>query len=152
MAGLLGLLPSMPADLDFSPSGPEGSKGFVPRLHRTEQHRHSMPGDGAGFTRGLMLLDYDHDDIARGQNWRDPEANINAVCQVMVDCQRQLRRRALFQRPGLLRASIAAFNCCILNLWQAIRQGLDVDHPSRGWNFGRDVLNRARFFQVRSWD
>ncbi|MGH1478882.1 MAG: hypothetical protein ACRBM6_09220 [Geminicoccales bacterium] len=71
---------------------------------------------------------------------------------MVVDVQRQLRRRTMLEGPGLLRASFAALDWRILNPWQAIRQGLDVDHPIQGGNFRRDVLNRVRFLQVHGWD
>lgn len=161
LAGLHGLLPSMIAGLgsrqsgwglDFSPTGPEGSKDFVPRLHHTKQRQHPMPRDGAGFARGLMLLDYDRHDIARNGDWRDPEANINAACLTVIDYQHQLRRQTTLQGPGLLRASFAAFDCGIVGVWHALRQGLDVDHPTKGGNYGRDILLRAGFFQAHGWD
>lgn len=161
MAGLHGLLPSMIAalgsrqsgwGLDFSPAGPEGSKDFVPRLHGTKQRRHSMPTDGAGFARGLMLLDYDRHAIARGEDWRDPEANVNEACRAIIDYQHQLRRQTTLQGSGLRRASLAAFDCGLPDIWQSIRQGLDVDYATGGGNFGRDILMRASFFQAHGWD
>lgn len=156
-----GLLPSIIAGLgsrrsgwglDLSPAGPEGSMDFIPRLHRTPERDQPLPADGAGFSRGLMLLDYDNHELARGRDWRDPEANINAACQMIVDYRRALRRETALRGPGLLRASFAAFNCGLRSVQQAIRDGLDVDHPTTDGDFGRDVLSRASFFQAHGWD
>lgn len=161
MAVLHGLLPSVIAGLgsrqsgwglDLSPIGPDGSKDFVPRLHRTDQRQQTLPTDGAGFGRGLMLLDYDRVDLARNGDWRDPEANIEAACQAIGHYRRQLRQQTTLQGQGLLRASFAVFDCGIRPVQQAIRQGLDVDHPTKARSYGRDILERAGFFQAQGWD
>lgn len=156
-----GLLPSVIAGLgsrqsgwglDLSPIGPTGSRDFAPRLHRTAERQSALPDDGDGFARGLMQLDYDRHDIARGLNWRDPEKNIDAACRIISDHRSYLRRQTILQGFGLLRASLAAFDCGIERVQYALRQGLDVDSPTSGRNYGRDILERAGFFQAHGWD
>lgn len=161
IASRYGLLPSIIAGFgsrqsgwgtDLSPAGPCGSADFTPRLHRTDQRQDVLPADGNGFTRGLMQLDYDHHEIARGREWQDPEANIDMACRAVVDGRAHLRKRTTLQSLGLLRAAFAAFDCGLEHVQYAIRQGLDVDHLTRSQDYGRDILERAGFFQAHGWD
>ncbi len=156
-----GLLPSIIAGfgsrqsgwgLDLSPAGSGGAADFAPRPHRTADRQAPLPSDGNGFARGLMLLDYDRYAIARGQEWRDPEANLEAACQAVADHRSCLRKRTTLQGFGLLRAAFAAFECGLERVQQAARLGLDVDSPTSGQDYGRDILDRAGFFQAHGWD
>ncbi len=156
-----GLLPSVIAGfgsrqsgwgLDLSPLGPFGSTDFAPRHYRTGERQGVLPPDGDGFARGLMQLDYDEHDIARGREWQDPEANIVAACDAIVTNRAYLRKRTMLQGFGLLRAAFAAFDCGLEHVLHATRQGLDVDAVTTNQNFGRDVLERADFFQAHGWD
>lgn len=156
-----GILPSIIAGLgsrqsgwglDLLPVGPDGCSDFAPRLHRTAERPGTLPEDGDGFARGLMQLDYDRHDIARSWDWRDPEANVEAACKAISDHRTHLRRQTTLQGFGLLRASLAAFDCGLERVQQAVRQGLDVDSPTTDRDYGRDILERAGFFQAHGWD
>ncbi len=161
VAMLYGLLPSIIAGfgsrqsgwgLGLSPAGPDGSTDFTPRLHRTSERQSVLPADGAGFARGLMQLDYDQHAIARGRGWQDPEANIAAACKSVVAHRAYLRKRTMLQGFGLLRAAFAAFDCGLEHVQHATRQGLDVDALTSNRDYGRDILERAGFFQAHGWD
>ena len=161
VASHVGLLPSIIAGFgsrqsgwgtDLSPPGPSGMSDFTPRRHRTKQRRGVLPPDGDGFARGLMQLDYDDHDLARSQEWRDPEANIEAACRAIIDGRAYLRKRTTLQGQGLLRAAFAAFDCSLERVLFATRQGLDVDHLTAGQDYGWDILDRASFFQTHGWD
>lgn len=156
-----GLLPSIIAGfgsrqsgwgLDLCPSGPEGSTDFSPRLQPTTWRPTALPPDGNGFARGLMQLDYDRHEMARSGPWHDAEANIDTACGLVSAHRDLLRRRTTLQGTGLLRAAFAAFESGIERVQQAVRQGLDVDSPTPRQRYGRDVMQRAGFFQAQGWD
>lgn len=138
--------------MDLCPAGPDGSTDFVPRLQPTAWRPTSLPPDGNGFARGLMQLDYDRHEMARNGPWNDAEANIDTACEFVSAYRSQLRRRTTLQGTGLLRAAFAAFESGIERVQRAIRQGLDVDSPTPRQRYGRDVMQRAGFFQAQGWD
>lgn len=166
VAAHFGLLPSIIAGfcsrrsgwgLDLTPTVPAGTLDHEPRADLSEHRRTSLPPDGLGFMRGLMGLDFDQHAPAREPGWRDPENNLKAAFDIIAGYQRSLRRRTTLQGSGLLRASLAAFECGIEPVEQAIRAGLDVDSPTVGrigqaQGCGRDVLARANVFQEAGWD
>lgn len=141
----------------LSPAGSEGTGDFQARERMTDGRRSSLPPDGLGFRRGLMGLDYDDHMLARGECWRDPETNLDVAFTLVAEHRTHLRRRTTLQGPGLLRASLTAFECGLRPVERAIRFGLDVDSPTIGWRpdsrgCGQDVLARAGVFQAEGWD
>jgi hypothetical protein len=161
-----GMLPSIVAGfcsrrsgwgLDLDPAGVDGTQDFKPRASATDPCRSRLPEDGLGFMRGLMGLDVDRHGIMSETQWRDPESNLRAAFDIVAMHRRTLRRRTTLQGTGLLRASLAAFECGIGSVEHAIRAGLDVDSPTTGFGrpdqgCGSDVLARAAFFQGEGWD
>lgn len=154
-----GMLPSVIAGfcsrrsawgLDLSPEGVEGTWDLEARAIPREGRQTPLPPDDLGFLRGLMGLDFDRHELARGPQWRDPESNLDAAFGLISDNRTTLRRRTTLQGRGLLRAALAAFECGVARVEHAIRAGLDVDSPTRGC--GADVLTRAGFFQAAGWD
>lgn len=166
VAGRQGQLPSVIAGycsrrsawgLALMPAGIEGTHDFEARAPLGEPRRSPLPEDGLGYRRGLMGLDFDRHALAREPHWRDPESNLEAAFEVITHSRTILRRRTTLQGQGLLRASLAAFECGLDQVERALRQGLDVDSPTAGWivgarGCGQDVLARARFFQAKGWD
>jgi len=160
------LLPSVVAGLisrrsgwgrRLSPMGPEGTSDVTPRCLAAGRRNAPLPPDGLGFERGLMGLDYDWHEAARNPDWREPEKNIDAASDIIASHRRLLRRRTTLQGSGVLRASLAAFECGLDRVQRAIRSGQDVDTPTAGRGrvgigCGRDVLTRASFFQSQGWD
>ncbi|MGH6945199.1 MAG: hypothetical protein ACREH6_13385, partial [Geminicoccaceae bacterium] len=110
-----------------------------------------LPPDG-GFGRGLMRLDYDMHAFARTGAWRDAGANIRYACQVVSEARALLRRRTVLHGSGLLRGALAAYSSGVGNVLRAVRAGIDLDFYSAGRDYGRDVLERAGFFQAHGWD
>ncbi len=162
-----GLLPSIIAGFcsrrsgwgqDLSPNGVEGTRDLQPRMTLVEGRGSSLPPDGLGFERGLMALDFDLHPLAHDGPWRDPESNVDEAFALIAGYRTRLRRRTTLQGTGLLRASLAAFECGLERVERAVRQGQDVDTPTPGWNeirrqgCGRDVMVRAGFFQAEGWD
>ncbi|MGI9499192.1 MAG: hypothetical protein ACR2P3_04085 [Geminicoccaceae bacterium] len=161
-----GLLPSIIAGfcsrrsgwgLDLTPTGVAGTRDSRARAVTADDRQTPLPPDGLAFERGLMGLDYDRCDLARGAGWRDPERNIEAAFALIAGHRTQLRRQTTLQGTGLLRASLTAFESGIARVRRAVRRGQDVDSPTEGWSLGgrgcgRDVLTRARFFQGEGWD
>jgi hypothetical protein len=161
-----GLLPSIIAGfcsrrsgwgLDLDPAGVDGTRDFQARASGKGSTLLRLPEDGLGFVRGLMGLDIDRHATASDLQWRDPECNLRAAFEIVLTHQRTLRRRTTLQGAGLLRASMAAFECGLAPVERAIRAGLDVDSPTIGFDrlgqgCGSDVLARAVFFQAEGWD
>lgn len=155
-----GLLPSVIAGLGsrqsrwglaLTPDDPGGTRDFRPRSCCLPHRPGMLPRDG-GFGRGLMALDYDDHEFARTGPWPDPLANIRFACRLVTDARALLRRRTVLHGEGLLRGALAAYGCGVGNVLRAVRQGLDLDFFSAGRDFGRDVLDRAGFFQGHGWD
>jgi Putative peptidoglycan binding domain len=155
-----GLLPSVIAGLGsrqsrwglaLMPQDPSGSLDFKPRAYRLP-HRPGLLQPDGGFGRGLMAIDHDGHEFARTGPWRDPLANIRFACRLVSDARALLRRRTVLHGEGLLRGALAATSCGIGNVLRAVRQGLDLDFYTVGRDFGRDVLDRAGFFQRHGWD
>lgn len=159
-AAEFGLLPSVIAGLGsrqsrwglaLTPSDPSGTRDFKPRPYCLPHRPELLPRDG-GFGRGLMAVDYDAHEFARTGPWRDPTANLRFACRLLSEARALLRRRTVLHGEGLLRGALAAYSCGIGNVLRAVRQGLDLDFYSVGRDFGRDVLDRAGFFQSHGWD
>jgi putative peptidoglycan binding protein/transglycosylase-like protein with SLT domain len=133
------------------PPGPAGTGDFGQRSFPTSFRTGPLPDDG-GFGRGLMQIDFDASEFARTGNWKDPEANINAGCNVLKSSLDLLGRRTSLTGRDLLQAAIAAYNCGAGNVLKAISQGRPVDFFTTGRNYSQDVLNRAGFFQNMGWE
>jgi hypothetical protein len=134
------------------PAGAAGCADFVPRARLTPERTGPLPPDGLGFGRGLMQLDYDADPAARDGRWRDPGASLALACERLLASRQTLGRRSGLGGHGLLRGTLAAYNCGLGNVMRAIRAGLDLDFYTVGRDFGRDVLDRGGFFQAAGWD
>lgn len=134
------------------PAGPGGTRDFAPRPHLRAPRNGPLPADGLGFARGLMALDYDFHQLARGDRWDDPGANIGEACRALVEARKALRRQTALHAGGLLRGAVAAFNCGLGNVRRAVRQGLDLDFYTAGRSYAAEVLDRAGFFQAHGWD
>jgi hypothetical protein len=138
--------------LALTPEGPTGTADLLPRNHIRPPRCGPLPVDGLGFLRGLMGLDYDIDEVARSDAWRDPATNIAEACRLLCALRSQLRRRTTLHGGGLLRGALAAYNCGLGNVLRAVGQGLDLDFYTVGRHFGAEVLDRAGFFEAQGWD
>lgn len=141
----------------LTPRGPTGTADTAPRRLPNRGRASFLAPDGLGFERGLMGLDFDRHELARGPHWRDPARSIEAASAIVAAHRTTLRRRTTLQGSGLLRAALAAFEIGIERIQRAIRLGQDVDAPTLGRarygvGCGRDVLAKAGFFQSHGWD
>lgn len=134
----------------LSPLGPGGTGDHTPRSARPPLRPGPLPPDG-GYGRGLMQIDYDSHDFARGNAWRDAAQNLAYGASVLSQSRATLLR-ALPEAPAELpRAALAAYNCGAGNVLRAIRSGRDIDFFTAGRDYGRDVLNRAGWFLIHGW-
>ncbi|HEY9664753.1 MAG TPA: transglycosylase SLT domain-containing protein, partial [Allocoleopsis sp.] len=84
--------------------------------------------------------------------WRDPKENITyGINQVLAPNYNQLAQSTNLQGVELLRATLASYNAGLGNVQAAIREGRDPDYYTTGRDYGRDVLNRAGWFQLNGW-
>lgn len=106
-----------------------------------------------GHGRGLMQIDDRfHQQFIRSGKWSDPRENITyAINQVLAPNYNQLAQTTNLQGVELLRATLASYNAGLGNVTDAIKQGLDPDYYTTGRDYGRDVLNRAGWFQLNGW-
>jgi soluble lytic murein transglycosylase-like protein len=133
-------------DFNFQPSviGGVGSRESFWGLILTPKGP-TGTGDG-GHGRGLMQIDDRFHVFARTGNWKDPEANIRFGCDLLADNRAVLKREGLTGR-GLLRATLASYNGGLGAVLRALDQGVDVDSVTTGRDYGKDVLDRAGWFQ-----
>lgn len=130
------------------PSGPTGTGDFIRRKSITKFRTGVLPPDGGGFGRGLMQIDYDAHEFARGEGWKSANKNIEYGGKVLKGNFVVLRNR--FPDLGgmsLLRAAVASYNCGAGNVIKAIQKGLGFDYYTHGRDYSKDVLNRAGWFQ-----
>jgi len=136
--------------LVLKPPGPAGTGDFAPRRGPNQFRSGPLPGDGLGFGRGLMQIDFDFQEFARTGAWRDPEANIREGCDILSQAVKFFSKQ-----PNLnvtpLRAAIAAYNAGAGGVLSSLKRGLDVDARTTGKNYSADVLNRAGWFQSAGW-
>jgi hypothetical protein len=138
--------------LALSPKGPCGTSDLVPRPFVRPHRSGPLPADGLGFRRGLLQIDYDAHEFARGADWRSPDANLRYACGRLQEAKAQLRRRTVLHGQALLRAALAAYNCGTGNVMRAVQHGFDLDFYTAGRDYARDVLDRAGFFEAHGWD
>ena len=136
--------------LALRPVGPAGTGDFIERRQPRPFRDGPLPSDG-GFGRGLMQIDFDAHEFARGSDWTDPEKNIVYGCQVLKGSYDFLERKTDLEGRALLRAAVAGYNCGPGNVLKAVRAGHDVDFYTHGRDYSRDTLNRAGFFQAKGW-
>ena len=136
--------------LALKPLGPSGCGDFFKRSFPTPLRRGPLPADG-GYGRGLMQIDYDAHEFARTGKWQDPIENIRYGAKVFADCRAFFQRRSNLSGTGLLRASLAAYNCGPGNVLRALNSGLDVDYFTAHRNYSAETLNRAGFFRLHDW-
>lgn len=138
--------------LALSPKGPTGTADFTPRPFTGAYRDGPLPPDGRGFGRGLMQIDYDAHEFARSGPWHEPDANVGHACEVVVGFRATLRRRTVLHGEALIRGALAACNGGLGNVLRAVRHGLDLDFYTAGRDYGREILNRAGFFEAHGWD
>src|SRR6266851_3101325 len=131
------------------PPGPAGTGDFAKRLP-TSTRSGPLPPDG-GFGRGLMQIDYDSNPFARNGPWADPAKNIAEGIRVLANSREVIARKIGVVDAQLLRATLAAYNCGVNRVLDALRDGRDVDFYTTQRNYSRDVLERAGFFQLKGW-
>jgi hypothetical protein len=136
----------------LSPTGPAGTSDLAPRPWLRPHRPQPLPGDGLGFRRGLMQIDYDRHEFARSGDWRSPDANIRYACRLLSETKAQLRRRTVLHGRALLRGALAACNCGVGNVMRAVRHGLDLDFYTVGRRYASEFLDRAGFFEAHGWD
>jgi hypothetical protein len=102
-------------------------------------------GDG-GHGRGLMQIDDGAHEFARTGNWQNPKANIRYGCDLLADNRAVLKREGLTGRQ-LLKATLASYNAGLGAVLRALDRGINVDSVTTGDDYGKDVLDRAGWFQ-----
>lgn len=103
-------------------------------------------GDG-GHGRELLQIDDGAQPFARTGNWQDPRANIRFGCDLLADNRAALKREGLSGRQ-LLKATLASYNAGLGATLRALDRGVDVDSATTGHDYGKDVLDRAGWFQT----
>jgi len=78
--------------LDLKPKGPKGTGDFRERRCPTEYRSGPLPAVG-GFGRGLLQIDFDAHEFARGDMWKDPLENILYGCKVLAQCMGIIKRK-----------------------------------------------------------
>jgi len=145
--------------LTLKPKGPEGTGGFHERKCPTKYRTGPLPADG-GFGRGLLQIDFDAHEFARGDRWKDPQENILYGCKVLAQCLGIIRRKAAaglgdvaadLSAQEILRAALASYNAGPGRVLKAIKEGKGIDHYTPGRDYSADVFNRARWFQAHGW-
>ncbi len=109
------------------------------------------PGPGGkgdhGHGRGLMQIDDRSHEFARTGKWDDAEANILYAAKVLNSSRAYITKRFSLQGNALLRAVLAAYNCGPGNVAKALTKGRDIDYYTAGRDYGKNVLERAGWFQ-----
>lgn len=138
--------------LALTPPFPYGTGDFAKRNNVKSFRIGQMPPDGKGFGRGIMQIDFDAHEFARGDQWKDPARNIAYGGRV-------LKQNIIWMRTNmpdlhgleLLRASVAAYNCGCGNVRRAVQSGRGVDYYTAHRDYSEDVLSRAGWFQLNGW-
>ena len=112
----------------------------------------SGTGDG-GYGRGIMQIDAEfHPEFISTGKWRDPRENLTyGIEKVLRPYYDYLDRNTNLQGMELLRAALASYNAGPGNVMAAYNAGLDVDYYTTGRDYGKDVLDRAGWFQLQGW-
>jgi hypothetical protein len=101
------------------------------------------------FWKGLLNLD------AHGGEedaWRYPAFNIAFGCWLLHNNLAAVRKRfPAVKEEQALRAALAAYNCGLGKVMQALEQGRNVDAGTTGGDYGRDVLARAEWLKQKGW-
>ena len=124
---------------------PDGTGDFIkrsPNKYRTG----TLPSDFGGFGRGIMQIDYDAHEFARGQDWKDPRKNILYGCSVLYSNRALLTKYLPANSNELYRAYVAAYNCGAGNVIKALNNKKDVDYYTHGRDYSADVLNRMQVY------
>lgn len=100
----------------------------------------------SGHGRGLMQIDDGAHEFARTGPWRDPRKNVFFGCQLLAGNRESLRREGLSGR-FLLKATLASYNAGLGGVQRALRDGDDPDSRTTGRDYGKDVMDRAGWFQ-----
>jgi hypothetical protein len=135
----------------LKPAGPGGTGDFAKRSFPTPFRRGPLPPDKGGFGRGLMQIDFDFHEFARGGSWKDPRANILYGAEVLSSSLKFLKGKTSLEGRDLLRAALAGYNAGPGNALSAYRDGRDIDFYTSGRDYSKDVLNRPGFFQLHGW-
>lgn len=142
---------------------PQGSAGIGDGVPRAKEHPYhndeGWPTDGfKGFGRGLMQIDYDWHEFARGDRWKNPEQNIFYGCEVLLGCLSAVSHRLVSMsnewatpwcqsKELLFRIGLAAYNCGTKKSLDAVKEGKDMDFYTSGGDYSQDILSRAGWFQ-----
>ncbi|WP_143467724.1 SH3 domain-containing protein [Leptolyngbya ohadii] len=112
----------------------------------------SGTGDN-GYGRGIMQIDAEfHPEFISTGKWRDPKENLTyGIEKVLAPYYQYLDRNTNLEGRELLRAALASYNAGPGNVMAAYEAGLDVDYYTTGRDYGRDVLDRAGWFQLQGW-
>ena len=138
--------------LALRPEGPDGTGDFIHRTTPRAFRPESLPPDGQGFGRGLMQIDFDAHEFARGDGWEDPEKNIAYGARVLHDNMRFFRGRVDgSDTEHIIEMAVAAYNCGPGNVQRALKMNRDIDYYTHGRNYSKDVLDRAGWFKLNGW-
>ena len=137
--------------LALRPEGPRGTGDSIKRSTIRPWRNGSLPPDGGGFGRGLMQIDYDAHEFARGDTWQDATKNIRYGGQVLGDNIRYWQRLGIYAPDAVLRMAIASYNCGAGNVGMALKYHRDIDYYTAGRDYSADVLSRAGWFEMVGW-
>jgi hypothetical protein len=135
--------------LSLTPLGPAGTGDFAKR--EAFDGGTGLPPDGHGWGRGLMQIDYEWQEFAHTDKWKDPSSNIAAGCNILDVNRVFILRHADLHSMLLLRAVVSAYYCGPGNVIKALNRKFDVDHYTSGGNYSVDVMSRAGWFQLHGW-
>jgi soluble lytic murein transglycosylase-like protein len=101
------------------------------------------------FWKGLLNLD-----LKGGEEdaWRHPAFNIAFGCWLLKKNIVAIEKKF----PGLahdeiIHAALAAYNSGLSRALRALREGTDVDAPTAGRDYGKDVMERAEWLRRTGW-
>ena len=137
--------------LTLKPPGPSGTGDFGPRNKLKPFRTGLLPSDGGGFGRGLMQIDYDAHEFARGKDWPDAKLNIGYGCQVLRASFRIMRMKLGLNHKSILSGAIAGYNCGPMIAVRSIQSGLGADGYTTGKDYSEDVLFRSEVFKSNGW-
>ncbi len=101
-----------------------------------------------GHGRGLMQIDDRwHPEFISSGKWKDARENILYAAGILSNYAHHLQARFHLESAGLLRATLAAYNCGLGRVGTAIKDGLDIDYFTTSRDYSKDILERAGWFQ-----
>ncbi len=108
-------------------------------------------GDG-GHGRGLMQIDDRwHIPFIQSGKWADAGENIIYGCAVLKTSIDYMIKKGMPKGFNAIWAGIAGYNCGPKRAYDGVSQGYGPDYYTTGRDYGKNVLERAGWFQLQGW-